>query len=122
MRSLLLVLLTTLSFTSAAEWTQMSENIDSDKYYVDLETRKCNANNCMVRLLINYKEKTNLGTMSKCVKVIFNCDNETMQTLKVSFFTKPFAEGSASSFINNMGFTHIAPGTAMRSMMRAVCK
>lgn len=122
MRSILLLVLTALSFTSAAEWTQMSENLDGDKYYVDLATRTFNANNCMVWLLINSKEKTNLGTMSTRYKVIFNCNNETMQTLTVSFFTKPFAEGPASSFVNNMDFTHIAPGTGMYSIMRAVCK
>jgi len=127
MKNLLMLSTLTLSlmFSSGswAEWTQVSEGVNSSvKMYVDLErVRKVNGL-VYYWMLQDLLEPSSTGTLS--TKIYYKADCETMRAMNLTFtwYSVPMAEGTAAgTYTPDPEWEYAEPDSVLETTLQAVC-
>jgi hypothetical protein len=119
-----ILLISTLMFSAGswAEWTEVSEDVDGNKRYVDFDRiRKVNGL-VYYWLIQDYLEPNKHGDMS--YKIYSKADCETMQRMKLSFsyYKLPMAEGTAAgTFTPDPEWLYAPPDSLLEATLNAVC-
>ena len=114
-----------LLFSSAsvrAEWTEVVETANST-YYFDISTVKKNGNFRKVWVMTSMKIPAPNGAMSRRVLEEFDCKEEQSRSLSLEEFREDKLRGELIGRLgsNPEGWIPIAPNTANRSMLEAIC-
>jgi len=118
----LFVLLTTLTVSASAQWTELSQLENGSTFYIDLSTLKKQSHNRTFWRLSNYSQPDSRGNMSVLARININCANETSQYLAVRFFTQHYARGTPAAMFDNVEkAVNVSPRTVMDDFMKAVC-
>jgi hypothetical protein len=121
MKSVIFLILTMLSCSASAAWTQFSET-NERVYFVDLDTLKKEGTTRIFWRLTNYKTRNKFGDLSGRRKELLDCTKEATQTLSFASFSEPFAGGMSTSTLNPAPeWNHIPPNTVDDTLMRLVC-
>lgn len=114
-----------LIFASAsgrAEWTEIVETAKGTHYF-DISTVKKNGNFRKVWVMTSMKSPAPNGAMSRRTLQEFDCKEEQSRFLSLEEFREDKLRGELIGRLgaNPEGWIPIAPNTASRSMLEAIC-
>ena len=125
------LLLTTLVFsltmmfasTSYAEWTEVSEGVDGDTYYVDFERIRKHGGYVYFWYLIDYL-KPQHGDLSAKTYNQGDCKLFRFKGLSDSYHTQSMGEGTPSTTSNtpDKDWKYPPPDSAIEHILKKVCK
>ncbi len=120
MKRVLFLILTMLSCSASAAWTEVVTNTAGDTHYIDFDTLKKDGSKRTVWSAANYKvpfEKY----YSVRTRDLFDCAQETKTTLSTMFYTQHDLKGESLIIEPDGRALHIPPSTIGAIVMRSVC-
>jgi hypothetical protein len=122
MKRVLFLILTMLSCSASADWTEVTVNSDGDIFYVDFDTLKKDGSKRTVWRAANYMVPIANGKFfSVRSRETFDCVQETSTVLSRTVFTQRDFKGESVNIEPDGKATHHAPSTVGATIMRSVC-
>ena len=112
------------SSTSFADWTKVSESVNSgNAYYVDFERIRKHGGYVYWWGLDNYLKPTKFGDLSVKVYREGDCKLFRLKLLSVSYHTRPMGEGKPSSSSNkpDKEWRYPTPNSTIEGILKSVC-
>jgi len=130
MKTLILAVLATSLFFSAnsqAEWTQVSENTDNHKFYIDFSTIEYfpvdGISLIYFTSMTSYLEPIFNEDMSYIKYEKVECETRRKNQIKLYGFGMPMAAGDPTrSYVSTTGWEVVLPGSVSHAKLKAVCK
>ena len=126
MKFLLLLSTLTLSLAYAsaisAEWTEVSQGVKGDKFYVDLDRIRKNDGYFYVWSLGDYIKPTENGVLSNKVYMEVDCKAFRSKTLTFIFYTQPMGEGESETISeDNPEWRYPPPDSVIEILTNLIC-
>ena len=126
MKYLLLLSTLTLSLAyasaSSAEWTEVSQGVKGDKFYVDLDRIRKNDGYFYVWSLGDYIKPTENGVLSNKVYMEVDCKAFKFKVLTLIFYKQPMGEGEGDSKIpSNPEWEYPTPDSVIEILTNLIC-
>jgi hypothetical protein len=122
MKKILFLILTMLSCSASAAWTEVTTSDEGNITYIDFDTLKKDGSKRTVWRFTNYKVPTGNGKyFSVRTRDTFDCAQETITNLSTTYFTQRDFKGELLSVEPDGKFMHVAPSTIGAIVMRSVC-
>ena len=121
MKAALFLILTMLSFSASAAWTEVTTGNEGDIHYVDFDTLKKDGSLRSFWRLTNYGQPLSRGRLSARSKVVLDCKQETFETVSLDFFAQYGARGVSENMQPDRVLVYAAPNTVSAIIMRSVC-
>ena len=130
MKTLILAVLATSLFFSAnsqAEWTQVAENTDNHKFYIDFSTIEYfpveGLSLIYYTSMTSYLEPIYEEDMSYMQYEKVECETKRKSRIKTYGFGMPMAAGDPTrSFVSTSGWEVVLPSSVSEAKLLAVCK
>jgi hypothetical protein len=120
MKAALLLILTMLSCSASAAWTEVTRSDEGDIHYIDFDTLKKDGSKRTVWRASNYKVP--IGKYySVRTRDTFDCVQDTKTALSQTLYTQHDFKGESVSVEPNGKAEHIAPSTVGASVLQLVC-
>lgn len=120
MKAALLVILTMLSCSAFAAWTEVTTSDEGDIHYVDFDTLKKDGSKRTVWRFTNFKKPFKTYYSSR-TRDTFDCAQETITFLSLQVFTEHNLKGESVSPQMSGEVVHIPPNTVFSAVLRLVC-
>lgn len=121
MKKVLFLILTMLSCSASAAWTEVITSDVGDTTYIDFDTLKREGNTRSFWRLTNYRQPLSRGHVSARSKVIVDCKQETLDTVSLDIFTQHGARGASENIQPDRVLVYAAPNTINAIIVRSVC-
>jgi hypothetical protein len=121
MKAALFLILTMLSFSAPAAWTEVTISTEGDIHYVDFVTLKKEGSTRSFWRLINYGRPLSRSRLSARSKVVIDCQQETLDMVSLDFFAQYGARGAPENIQPDRVLVYAAPNTISAIIMRSVC-
>ena len=120
MRRVLFLILTMLSFSTSAAWTEVPTDDEGVTTYIDLSTIREDGIKRTFWLRHDF-EKPFGSFYSARTKMSLDCVQETLTTLSRDVFTEPALKGVPTNTRPPTGVQHIAPNTTGAIFLAVAC-
>ena len=114
--------LSMFSSTSFADWTEASESVDGDTYFVDFERIRKHGGYVYFWMLGDYLKPTETGILSDKVYLQGDCELFRFKFLSFSFHKEPMGGGTGE--IDNKpdkDWTYPTPNSVDEFILKTVC-
>ena len=120
MKSALFLILTMLSCSASAAWTEVTKNDVGDTFYIDFDTLKKDGQKRTYWQWTDFKEPIGKYYSSR-LKFILDCGQETLISVSVSYFTQNGLRGESLDPEPTGKVVHVVPNTSGSTIMSKVC-
>ena len=118
-----LILLSFFASHSYAEWTKITENLDGDAYYIDLDNIKENNGYLYFWYLRDYFKPDEFNDMSSKILKEVDCNIPTKgRIIYDSYYTRPMGAGDMSSSSDTVSeWMYGSPGSVFGKLIDIAC-
>ena len=125
MKKLLILLFSILiSFNSYGEWTEISENVNGTKYYIDYETIKKNNEYLYYWQLDDYLEPLSDADGPRFSSILMykvDCDSLSYKRLTATFYSGQMGKGTSKTISGDDDWKNTQSGSAGSFIRNELC-